>query len=354
MNTLASKLHNAGLPMRLAIGAGLAAAVASGDYATGTEISFSIFYLFPVGFVTWFAGRRWGLTCALFCTGLWLANDLWLEGHVYSHPLTPIWNAIMRGGYFSMASLALTHLQASMQQRLTIAELKNEMLAVVSHEFGNHLTVMDMALILMREDCAGENASRRIELCGTMGRTLGVLKQAAANFLNAARMESGKFALNVRRTELRRLVNEVVDALSPLIDKKEITVRRDFPPHVIPLLADPDALALVLSNLIGNAVKYTPPKGNVTISLSHQPGKKDVLVTVEDTGIGITKEDQKKIFSGFYRTKTGTAAAKGYGIGLKISKDILESHGSHLEVASEPGSGSSFHFRLPIMDEPSA
>jgi signal transduction histidine kinase len=102
---------------------------------------------------------------------------------------------------------------------------------------------------------------------------------------------------------------------------------------------------VVLSNLIGNAIKYTPKGGQVTVSL--ETVTEGVRVKVRDTGIGIAPEDQQTVFSGFYRTPEGKTQAKGYGLGLMVSRQILESHGSALKLESQPGKGSRFYFDLP-------
>lgn len=349
MKLPAAERFQPGLGATLAIGTLLLIAVAYGDYWTGIEIGFSLFYLFPVCFVAWYAGLPWGLAFAALGTVLWFANETWLGQRAYSHTAIPVWNAVMRGSYFAIATLALSLLQADVRRKLSIAKLKGEMLSIVSHEFGNHITVLTMSLTLLREYCSGR--SRENQLLDAMDRTVAVIKRSVGNFLNAARMESGKFALNTRATELRRLVDETLLSMEPLIKQKGIVVEKDFPPQVVPLQADPDALALVISNLLGNAVKYTPPKGRVLIRLNPDLPAGQVVVSVEDTGIGISAEDLPLVSSGFYRTAAGTATAKGFGIGLKVCKDILESHGSRLEVESSPGQGSRFFFRLPILSE---
>ena len=138
--------------------------------------------------------------------------------------------------------------------------------------------------------------------------------------------------------------------MRPLAEQKGIDLRLEFPETTFPVTADPDAMILVLSNLIGNAIKYTPSPGRVSVRLRPVSGDptREVEVSIEDTGIGIAAQDQEAIFQGFYRTGQGRKISKGYGLGLMVSRQIMESHGSSLEVDSQPGQGSRLHFRLPV------
>ena len=116
-----------------------------------------------------------------------------------------------------------------------------------------------------------------------------------------------------------------------------------------PVSADSEALSLIMSNLVTNAIKYTPQGGSVRVSITSagRAGARERLC-VEDTGIGISLPDQQRILSGFYRTEAGRQAAKGFGVGLMLVKLLLEKHGSSLEIDSAPGRGSRFSFELPL------
>jgi signal transduction histidine kinase len=109
---------------------------------------------------------------------------------------------------------------------------------------------------------------------------------------------------------------------------------------------------LVMRNILGNALKYTPTGGTVTVGVRLEPrtdSRTDAIIWVKDSGIGISPEDLTNIMSGFFRTKEGRAQAKGYGIGLKVTNELITSHGSRLEVSSTPGLGTKFSFRMPTI-----
>ncbi|NNN05841.1 MAG: ATP-binding protein [Elusimicrobia bacterium] len=133
---------------------------------------------------------------------------------------------------------------------------------------------------------------------------------------------------------------------------KHLSLSTALPPGSLFVSADADALSIVLSNLIGNAFKYTPDGGSVTVQVALEAAQ-TAIVTVEDAGIGIAPEDIQRISSGCYRAKPGKIAAGGYGVGLKVVRDLLESQHSRLEIDSALGRGSRFSFRLPLWRGPS-
>ena len=120
----------------------------------------------------------------------------------------------------------------------------------------------------------------------------------------------------------------------------------DLPETPVPVVADPDALTLVLSNLLGNAIKYTPPGGNVVVGC--QVSADSVVITVKDNGIGISTEDQARVFEKFQRgTDPEVQNITGTGIGLFTAREIVRRHGGDIELISEKGAGSTFMARLP-------
>ena len=316
------------------------------------EIGFGFFYLIPVCIASWWGGQKQAAAIAVACAATLSVLDIF-GGHVYSHPAIAYWNAAMLGGIFLAISLLLCRLKVALEREKEASRLKSDMLSLVSHEFSNLLACITMSLTMLREGERGELTEHRKGLYDILARVQKSLAHAVENFLNHARLESGKFALNIRETLLRDVIRGVVAALEPFMAKKQIELRMDFPPAPIALRADPDALALVMSNLIGNAVKYSPERSVITIGISwkgpQQPGDR-VQVSVQDQGIGISREDRELIFSGFYRTASGKNQAKGFGVGLKVAQGLLESHGSRLEIESEPGRGSLFFFSLPAWE----
>ncbi len=320
------------------------------DHVIDNTIGTSIFYLVPVAFATWYGSRALGLWIAAVCAALWFTDDaLPRQGGVtYPHPAVPYWNAAMRGAYFGIISLLLSHLKSLLRSYNRLSMLKSEMMSYVAHEFGNQLAILNLGMSALAGHARPEEKAQRERAWESMARVLITLKRAVANFLNAARLESGKFSLQLGKTDLRALAIQGLEVIEPLIKQKSLRAQSEFPDEPVVALVDPDAISLVLSNLLGNAVKYTDKGGRITVGIAVDEAGRNATVSVADNGAGIPPGDIGNIFSGFYRAPGTSAASKGFGAGLKVSKDLVESHGARLLVASEPGAGSRFYFSLPL------
>ena len=250
-----------------------------------------------------------------------------------------------------IALLLLFEIRYLVRKEQIAAGLKSDMVHTVSHEFNNALTTIDACVFMLREtEPEGSEEGRKLTY-RMLASSSKLLKLYVKNILNEARMESGKFRIIKSPVSLIDLANESVAAMAELIRQKQISMQADIPSGCRLLVnADPEALALVVANLVGNAVKYTPKDGKVTVSVDLRPEPLRVVFCVEDTGPGISADDMVKIKAGFYRTSAGRAAAEGFGLGLKISNEMLLLHGSTLEVSSEKGKGSVFSFSLPILE----
>lgn len=203
---------------------------------------------------------------------------------------------------------------------------------------------------MLREDEEGKISGERLKFYGILDQNYAAMMQNIKVFLNRARLESGKLKLDFKKVEIRGTISKTLTILTPITFEKNITVIKDFPDRVLPVRSDPDAISLVLSNLISNAIKYSHKNGVIEIGI-RTAGDENVEISIKDNGIGIGEENFEKIFSGFYRTDEGMKYAKGFGIGLKVAKEILELHGSKLQLESEKGKGSRFYFNLPLYKE---
>jgi signal transduction histidine kinase len=339
-------------PAYFGLGLLMAAVVWYADRMVAAQVSLAVVYLLPIGFVAWFCGGAWAYAMSLISATAWLQADM-AAGRSYSHWFIPYLNGAMRLVFFCVvAALAgiITRLRELKDREHELSELKSDMVSLVSHEFGNFLTTFKLALTILKESEPAGSSAQRQQYYATLERVYAHLASAVANFLNLNRIESGRFAPNLRRTPLRTLIHATVSQLGPLIEEKGVELRLDFPPRPVPVKADPDALSVIMSNLIGNAFKYTPAGGAVTVRVSLD--SQTALVDVEDTGIGIPEPDQRLIASGFYRAEGGQRTAKGFGVGLKVTRELLESLGARLDIKSAPGRGSTFSFRLPLWSAP--
>lgn len=328
----------------------LLSAVGYIDHVTGYEISLSYFYLLPVLLVVWNIDLRSGLIFSFLAALMWHLNDYWFVPHHYSQPLIPYWNTLVRFAFFATFSSLSARIKSLLQQERVHSKLKSSMIHTVSHEFNNSLTVLTSGLFLLRETEPEPCDETRLKVLTALDETRLQLSRYIKNILNEGRMEAGKFKLEKSALALRELINECVTPMRGILDTKGLELQVIVPESPVFVSADRDALALVVSNLLANAVKYTPGGGRIILRILSRGDPADKLVfSVEDTGIGISLEDIDKISAGFYRTDAGKSAADGFGLGLKITNELLDLHGSHLEIFSEKGKGSRFFFELPAL-----
>ena len=143
-------------------------------------------------------------------------------------------------------------------------------------------------------------------------------------------------------------MHEVMETVKPMAAEKPVLLEVEVPEPSVLVWADRDKVTQVLMNLIGNAIKFTPPQGRVTVSASRD-GTEWARVSVNDSGPGIPAEEYQKIFQKFYQvSEDGGPKPKGTGLGLAISKSLVELHGGKIWVESEEGRGSTFSFTLPV------
>lgn len=254
--------------------------------------------------------------------------------------------------FIFLAALAaipvLLQLRYLLRAERRAAAMKSAMMRTVSHEFNNAITVIDAAVFMLDETEPDKSSARRAAVYDTLKFETKSLGRYVKNILNEARMESGRFKVEKKEIALRDLVARTVYSMEGLMRQKNVTFRLDIPGKPVPVLADPEAMSLVISNLIGNAVKYVPPGGSVLVRLGPdkaEPGS--IRFYVQNSGRGIAPEDVKKLKQEFYRTEDAKAAASGFGLGLRITNEMLQLHGSELEITSEHGKHSAFSFTLP-------
>jgi signal transduction histidine kinase len=165
------------------------------------------------------------------------------------------------------------------------------------------------------------------------------------DILDLSKIEAGKTELHLEKVGIREISEASIENLKTIALNKNLSVTLDIPYNISPIIADREKLIIVLNNLLGNALKFTPVGGSVVLSAKEDEDGIDVRV--KDTGIGMEKEKLDKIFDKFYqvdsssRRKTG-----GCGLGLSIASGIIRAHDSVICVESEPGKGSTFSFKL--------
>ncbi|MCG2726641.1 MAG: HAMP domain-containing histidine kinase [Elusimicrobia bacterium] len=316
------------------------------DFITGRKVSFSLFYLIPIVIITWNTDYLWGLIFSIVSAVLWFIIDK-ISGSFYSHYTVPYWNALVRFSFFIIISLSLSKIKELLEKERRISKLNSDMLSAVSHEFNNLLVGINLTAVLLEEDEGGNIKEDRLKLYKMHRQNYSAMREQIKIFLNKAKLESGKIKLDIQRVEIRTIINETVNLLLPMTFEKNINIIRDFPETILAVQCDSDLINLAISNLISNAIKYSPKNETIVISI-RKVNENFVEISVNDHGIGIDPHDFEKIFTGFYRTDEGIKEATGFGIGLKLTKDIITLHNSKLNMESKKGKGSRFYFTLPI------
>lgn len=224
-------------------------------------------------------------------------------------------------------------------------ELKSALLSAVSHDLRTPLASIKASATSLLDDSVAWDASARRELLVAIDEETDRLTLMVSNLLDLSRIEGG--ALRPRKDwyDLDELIADVRYRLAGRTESHPISLEID---DDLPLLRfDYVEIAQVLTNLLENAVRYTPPGTPITIGAHEIPGA--VKVSVRDAGSGIAPEHQRRIFEKFYRAP-GTSATPGTGIGLAISKGLVEAHGGEIGLESAPGEGATFWFTIPRLD----
>ena len=226
-------------------------------------------------------------------------------------------------------------------------ELKNDLVATVVHEFRTPLTSLRMAVHLCTEGAAGPLTDKQADLLYAAREDCDRLQAMIDDLLDLSRIESGHVELFPLPTPTRILIESAMEEHKQEADAAGVSLSSDLSLPEVRVLADHERIGHVFSNLIGNAVRHTAKEGSIILSAQTSNGA--VRFTVKDTGTGISKEYQERIFEKFFRVP-GTGS-KGTGLGLYIAKEIIRSHGGDIGVESEPGKGSTFWFTLPKADK---
>jgi signal transduction histidine kinase len=249
----------------------------------------------------------------------------------------------LRLGQTIASRVALAMQNAKLYKKVQNAlTTRDEVLAIVSHDLRNPLHTIGMTVQLL-EDVPLEDIERKRHL-GLIGRAKDRMNRLIQDLLDVTRVEAGQSLIIEPRPERpSAMIPEAVESFVTSAQEKNVELDYRVPEQIADVLVDRGRILQVLSNLIGNALKFTPEGGRIEVNAVQQDGV--VLISVRDSGPGIPAEDQEKIFHPFWSAPR--AARLGAGLGLTISRGIVQQHGGRLWVESREGAGSKFLFTLP-------
>lgn len=255
------------------------------------------------------------------------------------------------------ASIAISNSQLyAAVQSANIA--KSEFVSFVSHELKNPMTSIKGYTELLAAGAVGPINDMQSNFLSTIRSNVERMSTLVSDLADVSRIEAGRLRLNFKSVSLTEVVEEVTRSLKRQVEDKKQTITLQLAENLINVWADRDRLLQILTNLVSNANKYTPAEGQFSIHADvsdniwdHSGAKQVVHIWVQDTGIGISPEDQKKIFQKFFRSEDPkTREAPGTGLGLNITKSLVEMMGGRIWFESEYRKGTTFHFTVPIAE----
>ena len=232
-------------------------------------------------------------------------------------------------------------LEAALKTAERSTRVRDDVLAVVAHDLRNPVHTILGAAGVVEVIPTGEAHTRHVQMIQRAARRM---ERLISDLLDVASIESGTLSVRTAPIDLTTLVPEALELIEGQARERNIKIQREIDPGIPMVMGDHDRLMQVLSNLLGNAIKFTPEGGNVRVRVTRSG--EEVLVSVADTGIGISPGDLPHVFERFWRAPN--AKEKGAGLGLSIASGIIEAHRGRIWAESKLGVGTTITFALPV------
>jgi len=237
-------------------------------------------------------------------------------------------------------------LKKSYEELEGLDKLKSLFLTITSHELKTPITPIIIQTQMLLEESLGKLSDKQKDSTKIILRNIERLNQLIGDILEVSKIQSKELKLAPKETQMANCIKETLESMEPVASQKKIRLTTKI--AMLPKSTfDPGRISQVLSNLINNAIKFTPEKGKITIEAAKH--KEGIMVKVKDTGTGIAEKNLNKIFEPFFQAQPAyTRKHIGTGLGLSICKGIIEQHGGKIWVESKLGEGSTFYFTLPL------
>jgi two-component system sensor histidine kinase VicK len=245
----------------------------------------------------------------------------------------------------SMGYLVILH---DVSREKIVERMKTEFVSISAHQLRTPLSAIKWTLKMLLDGDLGKVTPEQEEFIKKTYESNERMIRLINDLLNVTRIEEGRYLYRLVPHDLCDLIQSVLDSYKDEVKKRKVVVNFKKPKKELPKIKlDAEKMKLVLQNLIDNAIKYTPQKGKVTISLSYD--KKEVIVSIKDSGVGIPKDQQDRIFTKFFRgANVLIRETEGTGLGLFITKNIIEAHKGKIWFDSKLGKGTTFYFSIPL------
>jgi len=241
-------------------------------------------------------------------------------------------------------------LEKSILQLRKIDEIKSEFVSIASHELRTPLAAIKNSVQLILKGKTGAINEAQEKFLSMAERNINRLMNILSNLLDLSRIESGKIMIKIEELELRGVIDFILSSLRLHADAKFIHLEIEVPADLPPVYGDREKVEQILTNLVGNALKFTPEGGEIVVSAKPYDGDRRMMaIAVKDTGGGIPSDHLDKVFEKFHQVEGSLQrSVGGTGLGLAITKGLVEVHQGKIFVESEVGKGSTFTFTLPI------
>lgn len=243
-------------------------------------------------------------------------------------------------------TLGMLNVLSDVTQQKELEQAKKNLLSNITHEIRTPIVAMQKSALVLTSRQIGALNEAQANCLDIVVRNLDRLSRLVEDMLDAASIEAGKLRIRFSLNRIEKTVSDTCDLLEQWVRSKKITLVREIEKNLPEFMFDADKVSQALSNLISNAIKFTPAGGTITVKAVCEPTGNAVLISVADTGVGISKENFTKLFKRFEQFGE-QAGITGTGLGLSITKEIIERHGGTIAVESELNKGSVFTLSLP-------
>ncbi|NUP11380.1 MAG: HAMP domain-containing histidine kinase [Polyangiaceae bacterium] len=304
----------------------------------------------------WNQVSRWmGLCAGVLAVAVAISLLVWLRARAFA-PISSLAGAMQRFGQGDVgvraevegaAELRAICYQFNQMADGLVAQRQAHVAFIggVAHDVRNPLSALKMSLALLRPGQAAPSDEQLRRFAAIADRQLTQLERMIGDFLDIERIEVGKLELKTEKHDGVRIVREVADLFEGTSPKHRLKL--SAPSEPIPVECDALRVQQVLINLVSNAIKYSPGGGDVDIRVNTSDG--EMVVSVTDSGVGISETDQVSMFEPFRRVGLSKGTVPGVGLGLYVVKKLVEAHDGRIDVQSTPGTGSTFTVRLPVV-----
>lgn len=232
-----------------------------------------------------------------------------------------------------------------------VEQIKTEFVTLAAHQLRNPLSSLKWNIKMLLDGSFGEMTKEQKKALKKAYASNEKMIRLVNSLLNVAQIEEGKYLSNLDLYDIGDLVNSVLENYKKIIDEKKIEVQFQMPEKELPkVMLDKEKMTIAISNIVDNALRYVKLKGSVVISI--KADKREIEFQIQDSGLGIPHNQQKKMFTKFFRaTNVLKVNIRGIGLGLYISKNIIEAHGGKIWFESKQDKGSIFYFTIPVKEK---